>query len=828
MVTLDSHHYRAVLDAMRQAGCAPSDPDVIVFDGIRHRFHVDGDPPGRRNGWLILYADGCPAGAFGSWKTGRSATWHAQWDAEGLPADDRAWRQHWAAVDRRRREEARERHAQARTRAMTLWERSRSPVEVRHPYLLKKQVPAIGLRQLHTVLVAPLRDEDGVLHSLAFIDPAGNKRFLKDGAVVGHGQVLGALPGAHRMVLCEGYATGASVHLASGWPVVVCFSAGNLEPVGRRLRARYPDALLVFAADDDRATADNPGRTHAEQAARAVDGRVLLPNFTGLVTPHRLTDFNDLQVHGGFSSLRTQVMANLEALVNAQPLKSWPPRSPTGGGGQCPDGALDASVAPSKARLAMARAERSGHRRGAARGGRQDQPGDGGSGHRRGRGGASRNLYQEVTDQIIAMIENGTAPWQRPWDRPRHPQAPTRPLNAATGQFYNGINILLLQANPLSYDDPRWCGYEQAKARGWQVKAGAHGTSIYFFKRLEIDETTGPDGEPLLDENGKPMTRTIPLLRPHTVFHASQIEGIPSLEEAYGSIEALPDHVWDALAPLETLLQRSGARIVHQGVQAFYRPNEDCIYLPPPERFPNSGRYYGVAFHELGHWTGHPDRLHRPFHFDRHAPEYAREELRAELASAFLGAELGLQHDLEAHAAYLDLYLDLLRQDNREIFRAARDAQGIADLILDRHPTWQLRQGVCVARSDPLAEEALMPDAGAEQPVAHPLPEPLPASNLADAPNATESTVHPAALAGSGIARPYRWAAAALDELDNRYRDCVDPDEGGLERLSRQIDAALPLRAAVGEMSARLEGSSRASAPRYAYPSFRRGFDPCH
>jgi len=140
--------------------------------------------------------------------------------------------------------------------------------------------------------------------------------------------------------------------------------------------------------------------------------------------------------------------------------------------------------------------------------------------------------------------------------------------------------------------------------------------------------------------------------------------------------------------------------IDHRGYRAYYQPSEDRIVLPPRTRFPSAEAYYGTAFHELGHWTGHERRLNRPFSFNRGAPDYAREELRAELASAFLNAELGCQHDLEEHAAYLAIYLDLLRQDKKEIFRAAKDAQAIADLILDRHPRLRLEQGVAVPRTE--------------------------------------------------------------------------------------------------------------------------------
>ena len=778
-----TEHHRAVLDAMRRAACAPADPAVIVFDGRLHRFRVEGDHRGSRNGWLVLHDDGLPAGVFGSWRTGQPHRWRAEGGEALTPEQRRREERRIKEARAQRAVEERSRREQARVRAGSLWAQAR-PAEDDHPYLREKQAPALGLRQMKDRLVAPVRDLDGALHSLAFINPEGEKRFLTDGAVEGHCHVLGDLYHAHAMLLCEGYATGASLHQASGWPVVVCFNRANLLPVARAVHRRYPDAALVIAGDDDRYTPGNPGRRDAEEAAEEVGGSVILPDFAGLDTAKKPTDFNDLQVLGGLPRLKASLQRRLADVWPDSARSPETPARPVEPGrraGRGLDGETtepegehdmdnDLNPMPIPPVLAMAAPAR-----------------------RKAPLGAHSNLYQEVTDRIVEMIESGTAPWRRPWDRPRHPGAPTRPVNAATGKFYNGINVLLLHAHLMTLDDPRWCGYEQAKARGWQVKAGARGASIYFFKRLEIDAARDPDGEPLLDEDGAPLKRSLPLLRRHTVFHASQIEGMPSLEEAYGPVDAWPDHRWDAEDRLEALLHRSGAHLVHEGSIAYYHPREDRIVLPPCERFPDPAAYYGVAFHELGHWTGHATRLNRPLVTRRDSPEYAREELRAELASAFLGAELGIRHDLESHAAYLDAYLDLLRQDHREIFRAARDAQGIADLILDRHPIWQLQQGACVARTDPLPDETPIPVGAVHSthdeenaPAADAIPR-TPRLESADPVQERSG----AAETAPPLAPPFRWAAAALRELEQS-----GADGGALGRLARRIDAALPMRAA--------------------------------
>src|SRR3954447_12599340 len=136
----------------------------------------------------------------------------------------------------------------------------------------------------------------------------------------------------------------------------------------------------------------------------------------------------------------------------------------------------------------------------------------------RGRGAADRrDHYAEVTDRVIAALEAGTPPWQRPWD-PDKASGPGMPCNAATGTRYRGINVITLGISALAFGsgDPRWATYKQAAERGWQVRKGERGTIGFFFKRLELRDDTKPDD----DEDS---VRRIPLLRAFTLFHASQI-----------------------------------------------------------------------------------------------------------------------------------------------------------------------------------------------------------------------------------------------------------------------------------------------------------------
>ena len=288
-----------VLEAMRAAGCEPADPGAIAFDGRLHRYDVAGDKKGRKNGWFALHDGIVPHGAFGSWKTGVEESWRGREAATLTPEQRRRERERIEAARAERLAEQRRRQARAAERAAALWARARPAVDARHPYLLKKRVPAIGLRQLGDLLVVPVRDGDGALLSLEFLNPEGGKKFLKEGAVEGGRHRLGDPEGARTILVCEGYATGASLHRACGLPVAVAFSAGNLFAVASDLHRRYPGATLAIAGDDDRHAAGNPGRRHAEETARWVNGAAIFPDFAGLDTASRPTDFNDLEVLGG-------------------------------------------------------------------------------------------------------------------------------------------------------------------------------------------------------------------------------------------------------------------------------------------------------------------------------------------------------------------------------------------------------------------------------------------------------------------------------------------------------------------------------------------------
>lgn len=272
--------HTTIFAAMHAAGLAPAKAIDIPPDGRLIRFRVDGDKPGSRNGWAVLHTQPVLAGAFGSWRTGASHTWCAQKTGTMSPQDRAELQRQLRAMQKARADELARVRSSARERAARLWQLAK-PATDAHPYLQSKGVRAIGLRQLRETLLVPVRDVHGDLHSLQFIDPMGNKRFLTGGRVEGCYCGVGRVQGL--LMLAEGYATGATLFMALGHAVAITFNAGNLSPVARALRAKFPSLRMIICADNDAATPGNPGVSHARQAAKAAGALLVVPSFVGVV-----------------------------------------------------------------------------------------------------------------------------------------------------------------------------------------------------------------------------------------------------------------------------------------------------------------------------------------------------------------------------------------------------------------------------------------------------------------------------------------------------------------------------------------------------------------
>lgn len=281
-----------------------------------------------------------------------------------------------------------------------------------------------------------------------------------------------------------------------------------------------------------------------------------------------------------------------------------------------------------------------------------------------------QDYRQQVTDDIIRLLEEGAAPWQKPWED----AGGGLPYNPTTNKPYRGGNVIALMVSEMrhGYTDPRWMTYKQAAEKGWQVRKGEKATRIEFWEARPGDENAGDDDR-----------RTRLVHRVYSVFNAQQIDGIPP-------VVTKPREEWEVCEAGERILKDSGAEIRYGGNRAYYRHDTDHVQLPPREVFKDAPGFYGTAAHELIHWTGAQKRLNRDSltkskGFNAHDEQYAREELIAEIGSMMLGAETGIPHDPSQHAAYVQSWIKALKNDKNEIFRAASAASKACDFILDKN-----------------------------------------------------------------------------------------------------------------------------------------------
>jgi len=291
------------------------------------------------------------------------------------------------------------------------------------------------------------------------------------------------------------------------------------------------------------------------------------------------------------------------------------------------------------------------------------------------------SLYDEVTAKIIAELEAGRFPWVQPWGRPDSGAAsPGLPRNALTGRPYSGVNVLILWGAVIEQGWPSqgWLTFRQALAAGGSVRKGEHGTTVVYADRF----TPEAEKARARDEGGE--ARAIPFLKRFTVFNVAQCEGLrPGLAP-----EPAPLPERQIVPVAEAVIAASGVDFRVGGNRAFYVPSADYVQVPPQPAFFEQINYYRTCLHELTHATGHASRLGRNLTNAFGSRDYAREELVAEMGSAFLCAALGIVPTVR-HADYIASWLDVLREDNRAIFRAASQASKAADWLLARHTVAQ-------------------------------------------------------------------------------------------------------------------------------------------
>ena len=296
----------------------------------------------------------------------------------------------------------------------------------------------------------------------------------------------------------------------------------------------------------------------------------------------------------------------------------------------------------------------------------------------RARSGQDRtSLYQEITDKIIAELEAGRAPWVQPWGMAAAKAPLAMPRNASTHRRYSGINVLILWGAVIErgFSTQSWLTFRQALGLGGNVRKGERGTTVVYADRFT------PEDERRRAEQTGEEPGAIPFLKRFTVFNTDQCEGLP--EEIAKVAPPPPPGLIEPQA--EALIAATGADFRIGGARAFYSPTHDFVQVPPPQAYFEPINWHRTACHELAHWVGHPSRLARDLSGSYGSKAYAREELIAEMAGAFVCASLGIVPTVR-HADYLGSWLEVLREDDRAIVRAASAASKAADYLLAFQP----------------------------------------------------------------------------------------------------------------------------------------------
>jgi len=300
-------------------------------------------------------------------------------------------------------------------------------------------------------------------------------------------------------------------------------------------------------------------------------------------------------------------------------------------------------------------------------------------------------LPEQISGKMIAAIKDGKSIFQKPMNADGTSQF-VQPFNASTGKKYTGPAALILMMQ--DKEDPRWMTSNQASFNKTHVLKDSKGTLINFFSN-NVTRPVMENGEQVKKENGFPKTERVTLDKPQLVdawlFNGSQLNEMP----AYEPVEYL-------LSPPEraqNIIDASNA--VFEGEESLmtFSPHTDT-FLQEKDAFPSSELYYAAALHERAHWISHDSKINRQAD-GPDADNLVKEELRTNIASILISAQLNLPYDPEVHAERLDSFMQLIKDEPTELFKAASDAQKIADFVLDLEPKIGLAQEIAAAKSNP-------------------------------------------------------------------------------------------------------------------------------
>jgi antirestriction protein ArdC len=287
------------------------------------------------------------------------------------------------------------------------------------------------------------------------------------------------------------------------------------------------------------------------------------------------------------------------------------------------------------------------------------------------------NLYDEITDKIIAELEAGRVPWVQPWGTAAAKAQLSMPKNASTNRSYSGVNVLLLWGSTIEhgFTGQSWLTFRQALSLGGHVRKSERGTMVVYADRFVPAEE-----KRRARETGE-EAQAVPFLKRFVVFNTDQCDGLPA-----DIATSVPPPLRGMIEPtVEALIKATGIDFRIGGNRAFYAPAEDYVQVPPPVAYFEPINWHRTALHELSHASGHKLRLNRDLSGSYGTKKYAFEELIAELGAAFSCASLGIVPTVR-HADYIGSWLEVLREDNRAIVRAASQATKAADYLLSFLP----------------------------------------------------------------------------------------------------------------------------------------------
>lgn len=295
----------------------------------------------------------------------------------------------------------------------------------------------------------------------------------------------------------------------------------------------------------------------------------------------------------------------------------------------------------------------------------------------------TKEFYQDFANTIATMIEQGTAPWQKPWGAGEF----QLPYNPASKKIYNGVNLLSLLST--GYNDPRFLTFNQVKKQNedYHLRKGEKGHKVVYYEFTKTEPVLDENKNPVFDAEGNAQTKTFsrdfPIIKFFTVFNATQIDGMEAL--------AKKEITWDANERAEQLIKNSQALIVHdRNDRACFNPKTGKISLPDKSQFPSAENYYSTLLHELAHWTKFEEQVPRQISEDMDTKtKYAMEELRAEIATWRICTEIGLPFEPDQSVSYIEGWATAtkaMRDDPYVLARACKDAEMIVSHLLSFDP----------------------------------------------------------------------------------------------------------------------------------------------